>query len=53
MVIKQTLIQYNCNFGIYIQAKEPPKETVTNALGRSMNLLSIDKGQAIDEQSAL
>ena len=26
VIIKQTLVQYNCNFGIYIQAKEPPKE---------------------------
>ena len=28
VIIKNSLVQYNCNFGIYIHAKEPPKEKV-------------------------
>lgn len=42
VILKHTLVQYNCNFGIYIHAKEPPKERA-KPNQRSLNIQSVDK----------
>lgn len=50
VIIKHTLVQYNCNFGVYMHAKEPPKERI-KSLQRSLHILSVEK--VLEDGSAI
>ena len=56
VIIKRSLVQHNCNFGIYIHAKEPPIKEAAGKQHPSMNhgLFSfLDKGGNEDLSAAL
>ena len=57
VIIERSLVQHNCNFGIYIHAKEPPKESAAyhKQLEPSFKnvMLSLDKGHNEDLSAAL
>ena len=52
VIIKSTLVQQNCNFGIYIHAKEPPKERLKISQRSLNNLLAMEKAHKNDRNES-
>lgn len=55
VIIKGSLIQHNCNFGIYIHAKEPPIKESSSSKQKSLNhnVFSLNQGLNEDLSAAL